>query len=67
MTWLLLHPADLMLDFGLFAILCGAAILLMNVLASRANRAGKGRLPKVEGVNRAQRRKERAEGRRRRR
>ena len=54
---LLLHPADLLLDFGVFAVLCVAAALLLNVLASRAYRAGKGRLPKDDGVDHAQRRK----------
>ena len=62
-----LHAAHLWLDFGVFAVLCATAALPVNVSASQANRAGKGRLPKVEGINRAQRRKERAEfGRRRR-
>lgn len=55
---LLLHPTDLLIDFGLFAALCAAALLLVNVLASRANRARQGRTPKIKGVNRAQRRKE---------
>jgi len=61
---LLLHPADLLFDFGLFAALLSGAALLMVVLASRSNRKMRGRLPPVEGSNRAQRRKEAAETRR---
>jgi hypothetical protein len=55
----------LLLEFGLFAVLLAGSTLLLITLASRANRVGKGRLPKVEAVNRAQRSKERAESRRR--
>ena len=63
---LFLHPADLLFDFGLFAALLSGAALLMVVLASRSNRKMRGRLPPVEGSNRAQRRKGAAETRRRR-
>ncbi len=66
MTWLLLHPSDLLFDFGLFAVMFVCAALLLIVLASRHHRKGKGRPPAVEGVNRARRRRERAEGKRRR-
>jgi len=61
---LLLHPADLLFDFGLFAALLSGAALLMVVLASRSKRKMRGRLPPVEGSNRAQRRKVAAETRR---
>jgi hypothetical protein len=63
----LLHPADLLFDFGLFALLLGGAALLMVALASRA--VGKrGNLPsRDEGSNRAQRRRDLVESRRRRR
>ena len=61
---LLLHPADLLFDFGLFAALLSGAALLMVVLASRSKRKIRGRLPPVEGSNRAQRRKVAAETRR---
>ena len=57
---LLLHPADLLFDFGLFAALLSGAALLMVVLASRSSRKRKGRIPLVEGSNRALRRKEAA-------
>lgn len=35
---LLLHPADLLFDFGLFAVTFGGALLLLIFLASRAHR-----------------------------
>jgi hypothetical protein len=63
----LLHPADLLFDFGLFATLLSGAALLMVVLASRSNRKSKGRPTSAEWGNRAQRRSEMAAGRRRRR
>jgi hypothetical protein len=61
----LLHSADLLFDFGLFAVMFVAAALLLIALASRSNR--KGHPPSAEGVNRAQRRRETAEDKRRRR
>ena len=61
---LLLHPADLLFDFALFAVMFGGAILFLIFLASRANRRAKGHPPAAEGVNRAQRRREMAEKRR---
>ena len=60
----LLHPADLLFDFGLFAVMFVGAALLLITLASRHHRKGEGRAPAVDGLNRAQRSKERAEGRR---
>jgi hypothetical protein len=60
----LLHPADVLFDFGLFAVMFGAATLLMLTLASRSGKKVKGRQPSVEGLNRAQRRRVTAEGRR---
>lgn len=39
---LLLHPGDLPLYYGLFALLCVVVIVLVNVMASRANKVGRG-------------------------
>jgi hypothetical protein len=63
----LLHPADLLFDFGLFAVMFVIAAALLVVLASRSNRKGKGRAPAAERFNRAQRRRETSGGKRRRR
>ena len=63
----LLHPADLLFDFGLFAVMFVGAAVLLVVLASRSNRKSKGRPPAAEGLNRAQRSRETAAGKRKRR
>jgi hypothetical protein len=63
----LLHPADLLFDFGLFAVMFVGAALLLVALASRSNRKSKGSPPAAEGFNRAQRRRETAAGKRKRR
>jgi len=46
--------------FVLVAVLLYTAIFLMTKLAKRSNKRGKRKLPKVTGLNRAQRREARA-------
>jgi hypothetical protein len=63
---LLLHAADALLGIGIVIFFCIALLLLLSAVASRSGTEGRHHRGSIGGLNRAERRKERAMSKRKR-